>query len=189
MSKHIRIGIFLFILLAAVMATSWVTAQSDTGQVNGNLVIPGSIFVRGGPGEQFVPVGALYEGDVVTPINRSADGLWILVPYNRSFGWIQRNLIRWENEAVLDLLPFLEANVTPTPIMGTRAPVLLPTFTPEGNYVRLVDAESAYLRAGPGRTYLRLGQLLPDEQVEPVSRNEDGSWILIRYVDAIEGSE
>ena len=58
MSKHIRIVIFLLVLLAAVMVTSWVAAQSDTGEPNGNIVIPGSIFVRGGPGEQYIPVGS-----------------------------------------------------------------------------------------------------------------------------------
>jgi uncharacterized protein YgiM (DUF1202 family) len=176
-------------LLSAVVATSWVAAQSDTEQPTGNIVVPGSIFVRSGPGEQYVAVGALFAGDRVTPVNRSADGFWILIPYNRSYGWVQRYLILWENEAALDLLPILEPDVTLTPRVGTREPVLIPTFTPEGNWVRIVDAESAYLRAGPGRTYLRLGQLFPGEQVEPVSRNADGNWIMIRYTDDATDTE
>jgi uncharacterized protein YgiM (DUF1202 family) len=178
-----RIRILLFILLLAVMVTSWVVAQSDTEQPDGNLVIPSSIFVRGGPGDNFVAVGALYAGDEVTPLNRSVDGLWILIPYSRGYGWIQRYLIEWVDFAALDLLPVLEANVTPIPLIATREPVLLPTSTPEGNYVLVVNAESAYLRAGPGRTYLRLGQLAPGDLVEPLSRNEDGEWILVRYLD------
>lgn len=186
MSKRIRI--FLFLLLAVVV-TSWVVAQSDTGQLNGNLVIPGSIFVRGGPGDNFIPVGALFAGDEVIPVNRSEDGLWILILYNRGYGWVQRNLVAWEDFEGLDLLPILEANVTPTPRFGTREPVLLPTFTPQGNYVLVVNAESAYLRAGPGRSYLRLGQLLAGDQVDPVSRSQDGEWILIRYQDVRAGEQ
>jgi hypothetical protein len=178
-----RIRILFFVLLFAVVVTSWVVAQTETEQPDGNLVIPASIFVRGGPGDNFVAVGALSAGDEVTPLNRSLDGLWILIPYSRGYGWVQLYLIQWENFAALDLLPILEANVTPTPVVGTREPVLLPTFTPEGNYVLVVNAESAYLRAGPGRTYLRLGQLVPGNLVDPVSRSEDGEWILVRYLD------
>ncbi|MGV2436133.1 MAG UNVERIFIED_CONTAM: hypothetical protein LVT10_15645 [Anaerolineae bacterium] len=39
----------------------------------------------------------------------------------------------------------------------------------------------AYLRAGPGKGYVRLGELLNEERVIPVSTNLDQSWVLIRW--------
>jgi uncharacterized protein YgiM (DUF1202 family) len=145
--------------------------------------LPESIYVRGGPGDNFVAVGALSEGDEVFPLNLSDDGFWVLIPYGRGFGWVQRSLIVWEDLAALNALPVLAAGVTPTRAGPATATAFFPTSTPEGNYVDIVGAQSAYVRAGPGRGYLRMGQVLPGQQVEPVSRNADTTWLLIRYED------
>src|SRR5262249_10371745 len=99
--------------------------------------------------------------------------------YRRFFGWIRRDLAIWKED--IDHLPVLDVpDLTPTfpPGKETATP-FFPTSTPPANYVR-VFANSAYVRAGPGRTYLRLSQLYAGENVEPVARNADGSWIMIR---------
>ena len=181
MSRGLR-WTLLFLLLLSGMFTLF--AQDDTDDTAGNVVIPASIYVRSGPSDAYVPVGGLNQGDTVNPLNISQDLNWVLIPYNRGFGWVQRTLINWEDQNALVFLPILEANVTPTLINPTpdrRIP--LPSPTPTGNWVRVEDAESAFVRAGPGRGYVRLGQLLPGEIVEPVSRNEESTWYMIRYVD------
>jgi hypothetical protein len=158
-----------------------VLAQEATPTEEGNIVVVESAFVRSGPSDEFLPVGALYAGDKVSPVNISEDGFWILIPYSRGHGWIQRNLVRWEDNAALDLLPVLISNITPTPLVEITRTPFIPTATPQGNYVNPETAQSVYVRAGPGRIYLRLGQLLLGETVIPVARNEDTTWIMIRF--------
>lgn len=173
---------FIVTIIISGLLTVVVAAQDDiTSTPQGNIIVVDSAFVRSGPSNDYIAVGALYAGDSVTPLNISDDSLWILIPYSRGNGWIQRSLVRWEDEAELNLLPILSSNITPTPRIAVTNTPFIPTSTPEGNYVNLEGAASAYVRAGPGRGYLRLGQLLPGENVEGISRNQDTSWIMIRY--------
>ncbi len=148
-------------------------------------VIREDIFVRSGPGRQYIPVGQLVQGDRVRPAARNTAGDWVLILYRSGFGWIRRDLANWVEN--IDNLPIVdEPNLTLTPFAPTQTGtvVLLPTATPSGNWVLLVpDAQSAYVRAGPGRTYLRLGQLFEGDVVEPVGRNATTGWILIRFGD------
>jgi hypothetical protein len=175
--RLLAVGI-LVVLVSTVVA---VVAQQATP--TGNVVIVESIFVRSGPGQEYGTVGALYAGDIVRPFNLSEDGEWVLIIYRRQYGWVQRALVQWENEAALSRLPTLEANVTPTSIFAPTETPFLPTFTPEGNYVIVTEAAGVFVRGGPGRGYLRLGGLKPGDVVEPVARNFDSSWIMIRFVD------
>lgn len=171
-------------IMAICLYLVWsVSAQESTPTpaTNLNLVIVDSAFIRSGPSDQYPTVGAVFEGDAVVPINRSTDGNWVLIPYNRGTGWIQKNLVRWQSEWQINNLPILAENVTPTQRASTVNTPYIPTVTPIGNYVNVVDAASAYVRAGPGRGYLRLGQLLPGDTVDPVARNQDTSWIMIRF--------
>lgn len=157
-----------------------VHAQEATPTPSNNVILPESVFVRSGPSADFVAVGALSEGDKVTPLYVSPNGQWVLITYRRGYGWIQRNLVYF----VIDpgSLPTMVANVTPFADSSPSATAFFPTPTPPANYV-FIESNSALLRAGPGQGYLRLGQILPGDAVEPLSRNEDGSWILIRYRD------
>lgn len=181
-NKGIRGGILiiLFVLYSTVFAQD----DSTTLPPDGNIVLVTSAFVRSGPADNYQSVGAVFQGDLVTPLNISADGNWVLIIYSRRTAWIQRSLVRWENDAFVSRLPVLPADVTPTPRFPITNTPFVPTFTPEGNYVDVEGAESVYVRGGPGRGYLRLGQLLPGDTVEPVSRNEDTTWIMIRFTNA-----
>ena len=81
-----------------------------------------------------------------------------------------------------------EINLTPSPgAPDTSTPeqtiIFLPTETPVGNWVQIVDAPSGYVRAGPGRTFLRLGYLTNGDIVEPVGRNAATTWIMICFGD------
>lgn len=172
-------------LLGLVSAFSYAqNLPAPTETPAASSVIQQDIFVRGGPGRDYLPVGKLLAEDHVRPLSRNAQGDWVLIVYGKSFGWIRRDLAFWVEN--IDILPIIDvANLTPSPVLPTTptgTPLLLPTDTPTGNWVQLNgDAQSGFVRAGPGRTYLRLGQLLTGDSVEPVSRNADGSWIMIRY--------
>lgn len=176
--RRLMVVSLLVLLVSTVIA---VVAQQATP--TGNVVIVESIFVRSGPAQEFGTVGALYAGDIVRPLNISDDGEWILIIYRRQYGWIQRSLVQWENEPALDRLPTLLANITPTSIFAPTETPFLPTFTPEGSYIIVTEAAGVFVRGGPGRGYLRLGGLKPGDVVEPVARNFDTSWIMIRFVD------
>jgi len=177
-----RLAVFAAATLVFILTVfAFVSAQEEGEASAGNVVLPESVFVRAGPDESYPPVGALYRGDTVRPLFLSPDDEWVLIPYRRGYGWVLRVLIRFEDN--LSGLPTLEPDVTPFADAPPSATPFILTPTPPANYVD-VDAGSAFVRAGPGRGYLRLGQLLPGEPVEPVSRNLDGSWIMIRFVDS-----
>lgn len=177
--RQVFVALGIIFILAAGIGV--LLAQSTDSP--GNIVQPESVVVRAGPGETYLPVGSLFSGDSVTPLSRNADTSWIMIRYRRGFGWIRRDLVLWNSQTNLDALPEISTDaLTPTfePGQETLTP-FFPTETPVANYVLVVDAQSAFVRAGPGRTYLRLGQLLPGQLVEPVGRNENAGWILIRY--------
>ena len=174
--------LFLFavlITLLALLLASSVSAQATTTPsptAVGNYVTARDIYVRGGPGEFYLPVGRLVEGDEVRPFNISADGRWVLIRYSRGFGWIRRDLAVWADD--IDELPQLdESNLTPTSL-ATDTPTPLPTG------VQIAAGEAgAYVRFGPGVNYPYMGAVVSGEFVDPVGRNLDGDWILIRFRD------
>lgn len=182
--KH-RLPVILLILTALGVVVAITVAQTESTPVptatpENSIVLAPDIFVRGGPGREYLPVGKFEQGEVIFPVSRNATADWVMVAYRGGFGWISRNLAFWVQD--IEALPVMsEANLTPTPPTPvTPNVVLLPTETPFGNWVDVV-AGSGFVRAGPGRGYLRLGQLLNGDLVEPVGRNESGTWIMIRF--------
>ncbi len=173
-SRIFSLFIFLFITIGAF-------AQEPSPTPNANYVGTIDIFVRSGPGLEYEAIGSLLAGTRVVALNRDPSAQWVLIPYSGNrLGWVRRDLVQWVIN--VDALPVLEPNTTPTPDpLRQTGPVVLPTSTPEGNYIR--SETSAFVRGGPGVTYLRIGYLLPGELVEPVGRNEQTGWIMIRYQD------
>lgn len=182
--KRRSLLIVMAILILAVASTFVIAQQGvtlPTATPGTSVVLANDVVLRGGPGEWYVPVGGLQAGDLVRGVSRNVDATWVMIPYRRGFGWIRRDLAYWV-EPINELPIIREDNLTPTILPGGEtATPFFPTETPAGNWVRVTDAESAFVRAGPGRGYLRLGDLLPGEVVEPVARNEESTWILIRF--------
>lgn len=178
------------IVLGIVALVSMLTYAQNEPDVTptpaASSVIQEDIFVRGGPGRDYLPVGKLLAGDRVRPLSRNAASDWVLIAYGKNYGWIRRDLAFWVEN--IDLLPVMDtANLTPSPVVPptlANTPIYAATETPSGNWVELnTEAQSGYVRGGPGRTYLRLGQLYTGDEVEPISQNADGSWIMIRFGD------
>lgn len=172
-------------LLGAATGLSRVLAQGDatsTATPRGNYVLADDVYVRGGPGRGYVPVGHLVRGQYVQPDSLSQDGEWVLIRYGPGFGWVQRDLVHWADDPD-DLPVYTSDDLTPTPNpnLFTATP-FFPTDTPEGNWAN-VGEEGAYVRAGPGRTYLVLGALHAGDVVTPVARVEDFTWVMIRFED------
>ena len=174
-----------FVALIAVILCVWcwagvVNAQSDTAPTPvGSYVIRDNIYVRGGPSEAYTPVGSLRAGSPLRPVSQNEGGTWVLIAYNRGFGWIRRDLGYWNVD--IDALPVvLEPDLTPTFVAGSETPTpFLTTPTPVGNWINVGEL-GAFVRTGPGFRYPIYGELDDGDIVEPVGRNADGSWILIR---------
>lgn len=187
----IRLTWMMVIVVAVGMVAALVKAQPTpdalpTLRPGVSSVIREDIFVRAGPGRDYLPIGRLVAGDTILPVSRNTQADWVMIVYRTTFGWIRRDLAFWVED--IDSLPIIsELNLTPSPATPvtrspSQTPLLFPTETPSGNWVLLqADAQSGYVRAGPGRTYLRIGQLLTGNLVEPVGRDADTTWIMIRF--------
>ncbi len=180
----------IILLLGTVLLAGIALAQAQTATPiptttpRISQVIRTDIFVRGGPGNTYLPVGRLQEGDLVFPVSRNAAADWVLIRYANGFGWIRRDLAFWVED--IDMLPLIgEADLTPTPVPGRQtATPFFPTETPTGNWVEVLGAGGAFVRAGPGRTYLRLDTLFTGDIIDaPVGRNADATWIMFRDGD------
>lgn len=152
------------------------TTATPSPTAVGNYVTARDIYVRGGPSEFFLPVGRLVEGAEVRPLNLSANGRWVLIQYNRGFGWIRRDLAVWSDN-IDNLPPLDESQLTPTSLASDT-----PMPRPTGIQVSAGEA-GAYVRFGPGVNFPYLGAVVSGEYVDPVGRNVEGDWILIRFRD------
>lgn len=182
-----KIRLVALALICSLFSFALVQAQatptaSPTATPPGSYVIRPDIYVRGGPGEQYIPVGRLVEGNPVFPLNQNEAGTWVLLAYGRGFGWIRRDLAHWAVN--VDELPVYDSlTLTPSPVPGspTRTPFIF-TPTPPGNWIN-VGPRGAFIRSGPGLTYGILGELVDGDPVAPFGRDEDTDWILIRFGD------
>lgn len=64
------------------------------------------------------------------------------------------------------------------PAWAQTDPVTTRTATPPYS---AVIPEDIYVRSGPGEDYAPIGQLFAGDILRPVSRSEDGRWVLIQY--------
>ena len=150
----------------------------------GNIVLPESIYVRNGTTREAEPIGELKAGQFVHPISINADGTWVFIEFNVTYGWVNRSIIRWTDDIdnlpvrdVFDPLPTIDPNIlSATPVIQTPTQIL--------SYV-LIEAENAFIRSGPGRSYDVVGQIPSQGTITyPVGRTEDADWILFQYNDA-----
>lgn len=178
-----------FILLVSVSLITVLTFAFSYAQVAPspsptplfNVVLAPEAMIYAGPAPSFNVLGGLRDGNFLYPYSRNEAGDWILIRYTpNQYGWIERDLGSWVED--VDALPILTMDdLTPSPIPGTVTPTpLIVTETPAYHLVDSV-AGVAYLRAGPGQGYIRLGDAFNDERVIPVSVNSDQSWVLIRW--------
>ena len=180
-----KFRLLLLILLLSALMTIPAAAQSSVTPVpsetpRGSYVVGTDIYVRGGPGESYLPVGRLVAGDTVIPVNRSTNSNWVMIHYSFGFGWIRRDLAFWAEN--VDALPTLDqSQLTPTSLYTPTATDLY-TATPVGVFVH-AGAAGARIRSGPAVAYFPVGALVTGEEVEPVGRNPTSAWILIRYRD------
>ena len=146
-----------------------------------NVVVAPQAIIYSGPDQTFEALASLRDGNFLYPLSRNEAANWILIRYTPTqYGWIERAVGFWVDD--VDQLPILALpNLTPSPFPDTVTPTpFVPTLTPAYNVVTSL-AGVAYLRAGPGQGYVRLGELLNEERVIPVSTNLDQSWVLIRW--------
>lgn len=182
-SFFVKRSFILAIIMSLLLLTNTAQAQetvTPTPTPSRNTLLVDDAFVRGGPAESYIPVGSITTESILFPVSRNAEGTWVLLRYGRGFGWIRRDLAFWIDN--IDALPIIpNSNLTPTPIPGRiTATPFFPTSTPTGSHVNTL-ARSAYVRAGPGQIYLRLGQLFPGNTLRPVGRDAATQWILIRF--------
>lgn len=181
MKTRLLVLVLMSLLLGVFAAQAQDTPTPDvTSTPRGSYIIRPDIYVRGGPGESYIPVGSLVEGNAVQPLNRNEAGTWVLIAYGRGFGWIRRDLAFWAVD-VDALPPFDETTLTPSPIPGrVTSTVFFVTPTPEGSWIN-VGPQGAFVRFGPGLRFPVRGELSDGDVVEPVGRDENTEWILIRY--------
>ncbi|MGB1288699.1 MAG: SH3 domain-containing protein [Aggregatilineales bacterium] len=171
--KYYRALILIIIALFTALISH---AQTDPT----NIIASDIVYVRSGPDESFPSIQAVFAGETVQPFNLSESGMWVLIEQPGGTGWIPRESTTWQSD--IDALPVLPANITPTAAATLTATAFVPTEQPPFGFILISgDAETALVREGPGRGYPKLGELPPGARVDPVSRNADTSWMLIRY--------
>ena len=83
---------------AALVDGEFVNAQDGsqaTPAPSVSVVTANDVFLRGGPGAEYLPVGALIAGDPIRPVSRNENTTWIMIVYRRGFGWIRSDLAFW----------------------------------------------------------------------------------------------
>ncbi|MEO8396055.1 MAG: hypothetical protein ABI700_23880, partial [Chloroflexota bacterium] len=160
--------IYVVIILPVSAQTISTPTLTATPTPIGSYVVAQDIYVRGGPGETYLPVGRLVANEPLLPTNRSDDGQWVMIRYYKSFGWIRRDLAYWDFD--VDTLPSLDqTDLTPTSLYLTM------TLTPVPTGVEVSAGEAgAFVRFGPGGTFPYIGAVVSGEYVEPVGQNVGG---------------
>jgi uncharacterized protein YgiM (DUF1202 family) len=120
-----------------------------------------TLYVREGPGTNYRAIGYFVRDDIVEFIEANSDRTWFRVRR------LSDGLTGWSYATYL-------VKITPPP-PGT------------GEEYR-VNADSLYVREGPGTTYRAVGYLVRNDIVELLEANSAGSWFRIRRLtDGLTG--
>jgi hypothetical protein len=105
--EHVTWQLDVADLPVANILARYPTPGGPTYTPNANWVSAGldGVIVRSRPGDGYV--GDLLTGDVVAPhaILRTATEEWVLIRFGDGFGWVRRDLVRWQDQAAIDALP------------------------------------------------------------------------------------
>lgn len=112
-----------------------------------------ALYVREGAARTFKAITYLREGDVVTALNFSSDGLWLQIR-------LANGLIGWASSKYLQSLGEPPPPFEPAPASGQYR----------------VSVDSLYLRDGAGTDHPTIGLMQKDTLLTALSASSDGTW-------------
>ncbi|MCP4361598.1 MAG: SH3 domain-containing protein [Chloroflexi bacterium] len=177
----------VLLLMVGLFMTSQVLAIESEAQVSAPATVnTGALNVRSGPGSEYGVVDVVYQNNVVTMLGRNADASWIYIRTpNNIEGWVNEDFLTYTiNIFDLPAIGAPSTTATPTPTY-TPTPGSTPVTPVPGTAV--VNTGALNVRSGPGVQYGILTAIYQGEVVLLVARNADGSWVLIRTDDLIDG--
>src|SRR5215216_916720 len=131
----------------------------DQYRVNAN-----TLYAREGPGTNYRAVGFFVRNDIVEELEANSDRTWLRVRR------LSDGLTGWSSATYL-------VKITPPP----------PPPPGSGDQYR-VNADSLYVREGPGTTYPTVGYLVRNNIVEELEANSDRTWLRVRRLtDGLTG--
>ena len=80
--KRLFLSLLLLVMSLALVAVQTTPTPEPTQIPPYSVVVGADIYVRGGPGRQYPPVGQLVLGEIVRAVSRNADGDWVLIIYH-----------------------------------------------------------------------------------------------------------
>ncbi|PJF44983.1 MAG: hypothetical protein CUN55_01195 [Phototrophicales bacterium] len=85
-----------------VVPSSTITVDNALPSISAVITSTDSVLVRQGPGIQYQAVQTLNNGDILSVVGRSEDGIWLVIELPNGFGWIIREAVVL-NGAIEDL--------------------------------------------------------------------------------------
>jgi uncharacterized protein YraI len=142
--------------VSLALAAPAITDHPSLSQTGPYATSSGAVYVRSGPGVGFWILGTLSLSEVVPILGISPDGAWWYVNARFGEGWVAGISVSASNTAGVPVRD-------PGPIGTVTTGVL-------------------NVRFGPGAFATSLGHIGQGDQVFVLGRNEDGSWLQIRWL-------
>ncbi len=134
------------------------------------------VNVRKNPDMNAERLGTLKAGEVYVVTGKSEDGFWYAIKlFDGRTGWVSKDYVTTRNDENIPV-------VTEAPAaQGTSFPV------PDENKPALMATWMVNLRAGPGREYAVVGQMLQNQVAEVLGVSADGKWYAIVFTGTENG--
>jgi uncharacterized protein YgiM (DUF1202 family) len=133
------------------------------------VINTGALNIRSGPGVQYAPVAAAYQGHVVQMLGRNADSSWVKVRlFSGQEGWANARFL------------------TPSSPIA-NLPVLDSSTPPPSGATAVVNTGALNVRSGPGAGFSTITTVPHGTTVALLGRNFDATWAKVRLGNNVEG--
>lgn len=167
-------------------------ALAQANERTAEIIAPGVVNVRSGPGLEFGVAGAAAPGEVLPVLAVSDDGLWVQIRLqDGTEGWLDANTVTITEPATETpsetptLMPTATEQLAQveggTPIAEATGGVQRALTVPAEETAALIGDTPLPVYSGPDVLFNVLGPLNPGQEVVGLGPTDDGAWYTFRY--------
>lgn len=170
--KKIEKVILGSLVVGTTVSSSIVFAQAEKlGETQSYLTY--NLNMRKGPGTDYISIGTLKKGTIITPLEYSQDKLWVKVKYNNQYVWMCAKYIKEVENNSNETDKKLGDYKTKQRLNLRKGPSTYNTIIltiPTGNTVKVIDFSS-------------------DNKWANVNYNNETGWVSIAYIEKISSQD
>ena len=167
---NVKKVLFSGLLASATILSSAISINADQLE-DTKYEITSNLNMRQGPSTNYISIGTIKKGSIVSPLEYSQDKLWVKIEYNNQYVWICTTYMKK-----------VEDNISSPEIQGDYK------TTERVNLRKGASIDTVVILTIPKDEKVKVVDISQDSQWARVSYNDETGWVSLKYLKKINSN-